>query len=81
MDLMSEGSTMKKLVLNRVRVDIRPPHPIFHSVEAYGARFSCSSVEHPIRDSNPQILKPLIKTHRKVLKTSNLAYTILLVQG
>ena len=39
MDLesMSEGSTMKKLVLNRVRVE-RPPHPIFHSVEAYGTR-------------------------------------------
>ena len=24
---------------------------------------------------------PLVKTHRKVLKTSNLAYTMLLVQG
>ena len=28
-----------------------------------------------------KILKPLIKTHRKGLQTSNLAYTILLVQG
>ena len=28
-----------------------------------------------------KILKPLIKMHRKGLKTSNLAYTILLVQG
>ena len=28
-----------------------------------------------------KILKPLIKTHRKGLQTSNLTYTILLVQG
>ena len=28
-----------------------------------------------------KIIKPLIKTHRKDLKTSNFAYTISLVQG